>query len=608
MKKYIIGIKLLVFLMLLLPACDEEVLDKNPLDSYSDPVVWSDINLAATYLTRAYNQVDYGIGKGEMLGAMTDELLMARGGSNKPWNTGEITADRLGTNRGQLNWDHFSNIQRINLFLANIDQVPQAYVGSEKAEIEEQVAVLRGEALFLRAWEYHAIMRSYGGLPLLSNPFDLKDDFLSITRGTFQQTIDFIISDCDEAAGLLKLKGEMEMGRATKEAALALKSRVLLFAASELTAGPNVANELVGYVTPNRTELWKKAKNAAKAVMDLGTVKLSDFGAPDQKAVAQNYFAFFKTKDLSDDEIIWGRMFRPDVGSTHNQNRTCGPNGINNFGRNSPMQQMVDSYEMMDGSDFFDHFAIHESGEFGKYVNISEKFTYENPYYFREPRFYASVLYDSAVWQPRFSNLADTDPLGILDIRSRTVIENGETVYFRYGIDTRNGPVENWNGNYGGYRLKKFMDDESIGRDQNNENSWIFMRYAEVLLNYTEACLELGEENEAASYINMIRNRAGMPDFTGDIWDAYYYERKIELFAEDIRWYDMRRWRMLEEILPKTVLGIKIDEITVDGVTTTTWARIRAMPDNNVVEKMYWIPIQSDELKRAPGLKQNPGY
>ncbi|MGM0376929.1 MAG: RagB/SusD family nutrient uptake outer membrane protein [Bacteroidota bacterium] len=608
MKKYITGIKLLVFILVLLPACSEEVLDKTPLDSYSDPVVWSDIDLAATYLTRAYNQVEYGMGKGEMLGAMTDELLMARGGSNKPWNTGEITPDRLGSNRGHLNWGHFSNIQRINLFLSNIDEVPEGYEGAEKADIEEEAAILTGEALFLRAWEYHEIMRSYGGLPLLSEPFSLNDEFLDITRSTFEETIDFIVADCDEAAGLLNEKSEMEMGRATKEAALALKARVLLFAASELTAGPNVANDLVGYTNANRTELWTKAKNAAKAVIDLGTVNLADFGAPDQDAVAQNYFSFFKAYDLSGEGVIWGRMFKPDVGATHNQNRTCGPNGINNFGRNSPMQQMVDSYQMMDGSDFFDHFTIQDDGEWGEYVNASDEYTNENPYYFREPRFYASVLYDSAVWQPRFPNLADTDPLGILDIRTREVIESGETVYFRYGLDTRNGPVENWNGNYGGYRLKKFMDDQSIGRDENNQNVWIFMRYAEVLLNYAEACLELGEEDEAATYINMIRNRAGMPDFTGDIWDAYHYERKVELFAEDIRWYDIRRWRKLDELLPKTVLGINIKEITVDGVTTTTWARRRAMPDNNVEEKMYWIPIQSDELKRAPALEQNPHY
>ena len=442
----------------------------------------------------------------------------------------------------------------------------------------------------------------------MDKPFSLNEDFLEITRSSFEETINFIIADCDQATALLNLKSEMEMGRATKEAALALKARVLLFAASELTAGPNVTNELVGYTNPNRTELWTKAKNAAKAVIDFGTAKLSDFGAPDQKAIAQNYFAFFKTRDLADDEIIWGRMFRPDVGDTHIMNRRNGPNGVNNFGRNGPMAQAIDSYQMMDGSDFFDHFNIVPDEDFGTYVNTSGKYIYENPYYYREPRFYATILYDSAVWQPRFPNLAERDPLGIYDRRTRIVIENGVVVSEIKGIDTRSGPIENWNGNYGGYILKKFMDDEIIGRDQNNENAWIHMRYAEVLLNYAEACLELGEEVEAAKYINMIRNRAGLPDFTGDIWAAYHYERKIELFGEDIRWYDMRRWRKLEELLPKTVFGVLIDEVKEDGVTTTTWRRIRAMPDNNVVEKMYWIPIATEELRRAPQLVQNPGY
>lgn len=603
-------IKILAVLLIVLASCEDAILDKTPLDSYSDPVVWTDINLAKAYLARCYNQVEYGMDKGEMLGCLTDELVVARGFTGRPWNQAEITADRLGSNHGQLNWGHFSNIRRINAFLQNIEDVPSGYEGSEKATIEEQVALLKGEGLFLRAWEYHAIMQSHGGLPLMDKPLSLNEDFLNITRATFEETINFIVSDCDQAAALLNLKSGMEMGRATKEAAMALKARVLLFAASDLTAGPNVANNLVGYTNANRSELWTKAKNAAKAVIDLGTVKLSDFGAPDQKAVAQNYFAFFKTRDLADDEIIWGRMFRPDVGATHAMNRRNGPNGINNFGRNGPMAQAVDSYQMMDGSNFFDHFKIVPDEEFGTYVNISEKFTYENPYYFREPRFYGTILYDSAVWQPRFPNLAERDPLGIYDRRTRIVIENGVVVSEIKGIDTRSGPIENWNGNYGGYILKKFMDDEIIGRDFPNQNSWIFMRYAEVLLNYAEACLELGEEVEAAKYINMIRNRAALPDFTGDIWAAYHYERKIELFGEDIRWYDIRRWRRIEldDLRPKIVMGVQIDEVKEDGVTTTTWRRVRAQPDNGYDEKMYWIPIAVEELRRAPLLEQNPGY
>ncbi|MBW6536509.1 MAG: RagB/SusD family nutrient uptake outer membrane protein [Mariniphaga sp.] len=603
-------IRILAVLLIVLASCEDAILDKTPLDSYSDPVVWSDINLAKAYLARAYDQVEYGMDKGEMLGAMTDELVTARGFTGRPWNQAQITADRLGSNRGHLNWGHFGNIRRINAFLQNVEDVPSGYEGSEKASIEEQVALLKGEGLFLRAWEYHAIMRSHGGLPLMDKPLSLNEDFLEIKRATFEETINFIVADCDQAAALLNLKSGMEMGRATKEAAMALKARVLIFAASELTAGPKVANDLVGYTNPNRTELWTKAKNATKAVMDLGTVKLADFGAPDQKAVAQNYFAFFKTRDLSDDEIIWGRMFRLDVGARHRVNLRNGPNGINNFGRNGPMVQAVDSYQMMDGSDFFDHFDIVPDTDFGTYVNVSEKFTYENPYYYREPRFYATVLYDSAVWQPRFSNLAERDPIGIYDRRTRIVIENGVVVSDVKGIDTRSGPIENWNGNYGGYILKKFMDDEIVGRDGYNPTSWIFMRYAEILLNYAEACLELGEQAEASKYINMIRNRAGLPDFTGDIWAAYHYERKIELFGEDIRWYDIRRWRRIEldDLRPKIVMGVQIDEVKEDGVTTTTWRRVRAQPDNGYNENMYWIPIATAELRRAPLLEQNPGY
>ena len=596
MKSYIKNIICIVISLYLFVACSD-ILDKNPVDRYSDAVVWDDLGLVETYLNRIYNQVDYQLGKGEMSGAMTDELIMARGGSNDVWNQGQITADRLGGDRGHLRWNQrYQQIQRVNLALSNL-------AGQEGSIVDR----IRGELLFLRAWTYHELMRSYGGVILLEQPSELGDDFQTHTRSTFEETVNFIVNDADNAANLLGYKSEMDMGRATKEAAMALKSRVLLFAASDLTAGPNVASELVGYTNPDRTALWTAARNAARDVMDLGTAQLADFGAPDQEAVAENYHAFFETDDLSNDEIIWGRMFREDVGSRHRINRTNGPNGINNWGRNGPSQQMVDSYQMADGSDFFDHFTINEDNF---YINTSSSHESENIYHFREPRFYASVLHDSARWQPRFSNLAGTDPVGIYDRRTRRVVQGGEVINERFGLDTRNGPVEDWNGNVQGYVLKKFMQRHIVGRDMFNTTAWIELRYAEILLNYAEANLQLGNEEEARTYINMIRNRAGMPDFTGDIWDAYHYERKVELFAENIRWYDIRRWRMLDEFLPQTPGGIDIVEVyNMDtDVRTTTWRKTRAMPDNNVVERMYWIPIQSEELSRAPQLQQNPGY
>lgn len=602
MKKITNSFSFIVVVAFIVMSCSD-ILDQTPQDRFSDPVVWSDNQLIDLYLSRIYRNVFHGMSKSNVMGSMTDELVDSRGGVIRPWNQGAMTPDNFGPDRGEQSWNRgYSQIHKINLALDKLDEYEQAS--------NDNIDRIQGELLFLRAWTYHQMMRSYGGLVIMDSPTELGDDFLGQTRSSFEETVNFIVQDADNAAELLGYKNEMEMGRATKEAAMALKSRVLLFAASDLTAGPDVESELVGYLNPDRTALWTAARDAAQDVINLGTMSLADFGAPDQEAVSENYYAFFETTDLSDDEIIWGRMFRQDTDGSNDtdlsrQNLRFGSNGLHNWGGNGPLQQMVDSYQMSDGSDFFDHFSLNSNNE---YINNSSEFISENPYHDRDPRFHASVLYDSTRWQPRFSNLADIDPVGIYDRRTRRVIENGQVVFERFGLDTQQGPVEDWNATNVGYLLKKFTQRDIIGRDEYNNNSWIHLRYAEVLMNFAEASLELGDEATAATYINMIRNRAGMPDFTGDIWDALRYERKIEFMGENIRWHDIRRWRILEETLPQTPLGITITEVTEDGDTTTTWRQVRAAPDNIFVERMYWIPIASDELQRAPQLQQNPGY
>jgi hypothetical protein len=605
MKKYI---KIFPMMLLVLFSCSEDILDKSPVDRYSDPVVWSDVNLASTYLNTIYNNVDYGFSQrahGYQTGMFALETLKTKGGEAIIYNSGQISPDNTGSYRGHANWHRFQQVQQLNIFLDNIDKVSESYPESEKESVKSQTDVLKGEALFLRGLFYSELCRNYGGVPLFNKSFNLENDFLTVTRASFEETINFIVKDLDDAASLLKLKSDMKMGRATREAAMALKSRILLFAASDLTADGSADNELVGYVNPDRVALWTAARDAAKDLINLGTCKLADFGAPDQEAVAKNYFAFFKAYDLSDDEVIWGRMHRKDVGFTIATNKRLGPNGINNWGNNGPTGNYADSYQMSDGTNFFDHFTIDANDE---YKNISTNLTSENIYHNREPRFYATMLHDSAVWQPRFANLADLDPLGIYDRRTRVTIVNGEVVSERFGLDTRQGPVEAWNGGYSGYLLKKFMDDEIIGRDENNENVIIYIRYAEIILNYAEACLELGDSETAETYINLIRNRAALPDFTDDITAALRQERKTELFAENLRWYDVRRWKILDEVLAEIPYGVDITEINEDGVSTTTWKKIQVQPGNNYDKKLYWIPIPSEERNKAPQIEQNPGY
>ncbi len=611
MKKIKSKIKIFAILMFLLSACSERILDKIPLDKYSDGTVWSDINLADNYLKSFYISANIGF-KGMMISGVTDECMFIHIKGSDNYLLGSINPDNGAPwsssstySYENYSWSRFAIIQSINIFLANIDKVPNAYKETEKASIKAKTDLLKGEALFLRAHLYTQMCRTYGGLPIFKEPNKLGDDFTTVTRKTFKETVDFIVADCDQAATLLQLKSQMEMGRATKEAALALKSRILLFAASDLTADGTATSELVGYKNPDRTALWTAAKNAAKAVMDLNTCQLADFGAPDKKTIAKKYFEFFKAYDLSSPEVIWGKMYLKDVGERPDFNMRNANNGNECYGSHSPTQGFVDEYEMEDGSKFSDHFFVDGTNYF---KNKSAKFKNENPYYNREPRFYGSVLYDSAVWQPRiYPALAVVDPLGIYDRRTRRTMNTDGTFIDSYGLDTRRGPVDKEDGSYTGYLMKKMLDDKCVGYYERNQNVWIEYRYAEILMNYAEACLGLSDTPTATTYINLIRKRAGLPDFSGDVTIALRHERKIEFAFEDKRFFDIRRWKILDKALTNA-MAVDILEVRQNNVVTTTWQQILAQTRGPVSNKMYWIPIPYVEIKKAPSLLQNPLY
>ena len=608
MKRYKLIVTTFALLMFCFTSCNEEILDKTPLDRYSSDAVWSDINLADTYLKAAYKNLGSGFTRYSLVNSVSDELFFIHIYGTDVYLKGNLSPDNLGAfgnNRFQtLDWSLFKTVQIVNQFLENIDGVSGTYPETERADIQARASILKGEAIFIRAFCYAQMARTYGGLPIIKSSWQVGDDYLSVQRGTFEETVNFIVEDCDAAAALLQSKANMESGRATNAAALALKSRILLFAASDLTADGTAESKYVGYENPDRTALWTAARNAAKAVIDLDEYDLADFGTPD--AVADNYFSFFKQSTLTNNEIIWGKMYVADVGDRHKWNQNQGPNGLGNYGGNTPTQALIDAYQMADGSDFFDHFTVDENGF---YINKGTTIYKDaNPYHNREPRFYGSILYDSAIWQKRFADLEERDPLGIYDRRTRRVIAGGEEISKIYGIDTRNGPVENWNAGYTGYLTKKMMDDKITGKTDYNTNAWIEFRYAEVLLNYAEACMELGDDLNASTYINKIRKRAGLPDMTGEIETALRHERQVEFAFENLRWYDIRRWKILEDVLTNAK-GMDIVETTNqdDGTVSTTWQLINCQ-DRKAVKSMYWIPIATDELKKAPQLVQNPGY
>lgn len=599
-KSFILVLGMLTFSM---SGC-EDVLDQNPVDRYTDAVLWSDINLAQAYLLDTYEGSIIGYHQ-YMITSVSDESqyraenLYVRGDmsaeNTRPWN---VNYNRSGTGVALPGWSHrYENIQKLNKFLANIDRAVEAASADTKETVRAQVETMKGEALFLRAYAYTELLRTYGGVPLLDKESQIGGDFQSIPRASFEETVNFIVKDCDQAASLLLTKDVTQLGRATKAAALALKSRALLFAASDLVADGTAESKYVGYENPDRTALWKAAQSAAKAVMDLTTpyaYALEDFGAPDKEAVAQNFYEFFTAKTLESPEVIWGKMYSQIDGQPNAMNQWNEPGGNTGWNSINPSQKFVDAFQMEDGSPFSDHFQVDANGY---YQNVSGKYNHESPYKDRDPRFYGTLLFDSAYWKGR-----------PFDIRTRVTIEGGKETKRVFGYDTRNSIFNADNASYSGYAIRKMLDettDVSQGINRNT-NIWIEFRYAEILLNYAEASIGAGDIGEATTYINMIRERAGMPDFTGDITDALRYERQIELAFENNRWYDLRRWKILVPELTDNY-AISIVETTEDGAVSTTWQKTK-LQDREANESMLWIPIPREEIDKAPQLVQNPGF
>ena len=195
-------------------------------------------------------------------------------------------------------------------------------------------------------------------------------------------------------------------------------------------------------------------------------------------------------------------------------------------------------------------------------------------------------------------------------------------------MDTRQSPIEDWNGSRTGYYVRKFIDPDP-GLVDNRSNAqvvpWPFIRYTEMVLNYVEACIETGDEAEAIDWLNKIRYRVGMPAIadTGDaLRDRYRNERRIELAYEEHRYFDARRWMIAAETLGR---GIKVMQTsaTVKGGETAhiPYRHDKAVYDYLYVpidntdnetriwdDKMYYRVISRDEINRNDLLVQNPGY
>lgn len=584
MKLYIKYLTIGLMATTMLASC-ADILDKKPLTEISDNDLWSDPALLQSFVNSRYNQVGVN-GAESMQSSIVDETELTWLRGCETHNFARLSPTDLGRMNGAWwGWDNrswstkWTNISNCNIFFERVDNVGF----TDEAEKTKLV----GQVRFIRAFEYWDLIARWGAMPIITKSFSIndRDEIVDQKRNTYKECIDFLVGELDQAAKELPANWSGDdYGRATSVAALALKSRILLYAASPLM-NEDVKIPEVGYTTPE-PDRWQKAAKAATEALDAAQAAGYELYNLDGDP-SKNYQMIFMDNTAANKETLFARMGTNSAGgeSISSCDQYNNPNGYGGWGGNCPLQELVDAYEVV------------KDGVASKFDwnNPEEK---ANPYANRDPRFYATILYDGAKWMTR--NVET-----YFDVDSNGNITGG-------GKDTKFGN-DSWNASPTGYNMKKFMDE---GYALNSWNfcarNWIHLRMAELYLNKAEALFHTGDEEGAREALKPVRQRAGMPAVTAtgaDLLEAIKNERRIEFAFEEHRYFDVRRWKEAPKYFGSTVHAITIKKYP-DGKKTYEVDKLRSDVggDRKWDDKMYWLPISKSEMDKNPNLVQNPGY
>lgn len=552
-------------------SCEDDF-EKVPLEQYTLDYVFSTSDStgveAKKYLNNVYSYLQSGHNRvgGDYLAAASDDAVSSN--TNNPdvfqLATGAYNATLLV--ESDMQWNHYyEGIRRASQFISNIDVVPvqQTYNGMSLAK------VWKSEARFIRAFHYFNLVKGYGGVPLMGDHVRQLGENVEIPRSTFAECIDYIIGELDAIQDSLRTfpvaDPQSNSHVVTREAALALKSRVLLYAASPLFNGGNIdpSNPLTGYSDANN-ERWKAAADAAKMLISEGTFSLAD-----------NFKNVFITEGNS--EVIF---FRPE-GPNSSVETDNGPVGFSGnsmaFGRTSPTQNLVNAFPLLDGR------AIDDP---------ESAYTYNpnNPYANRDPRLNFTVLHNNSQWL-------------------NTALET-----FEGGTNKPGGSAQQTRTSY---YLRKFMGNfETANAYSETVHDWVLFRYAEILLNFAEAQNEYaGPTAEVYQVLKDLRERAGIeaggddmyglePNMTKiDMREIIHNERRIELAFEEQRYWDIRRWKEAEAIFAEPLNGLRI----IKAGSVLNYNTVPVLT-TSFEKRRYFYPIPYGEVIKNENMVQNPGW
>lgn len=530
-------------------------------DSFIDKTATFDsYNRTKQYLTYAYSLLPEGLNRfsgDALLGAATDDACFAIESSNiQQFNNGSWNALSNPDNV----WDRYfagiakcctllENSNHINLDISRLDPAKRVEYENNLKDIR----MWRAEAHFLRAYFNFELLKRYGPIPIIKSTLDINKDYSDTPRPTMKEVVEFIAKDCDMAADSLELTPWRNMndafGRATKGAALALKSRLLLYAASPLYVDFGDIDEAN---KPSDAALWKAAADAAKAVIDLNQYEL-----------ASAYDDLFKN-DFQNKEYIFVRRYP----SNSDFEKSNFPVSYGGKGGTNPSQNLIDDYEMLDGTAF----------------DWSDPVKAAHPFENRDERLLATVLMN-----------------GVLFKGKRIATYPG-------GADAMPNP----NATKTGYYLRKFLNENVNIQTGGGSDGHVvpLFRLAEIYLNYAEALNEYDPTNpDIAVYLNKIRERVSLPDVPSGLTQEQmrtliHHERRVELAFEEHRFWDVRRWKVASSTLGAPVKGVKI---TQDDAGNFTYSPVQV--EQRVFQpKMYWYPIPQSEVLKLHHWEQNKGW
>lgn len=593
--KYIFCIALLSVIC----SCQKYVLDKKPLNMISDSDVFTDGSLIEAYLTQIYAQMtilanDVG-GTGWAgdaysnvyeLNEVSDECL-PQWRDAPPSNAYTYKYGNLNINGGLLEWWGYGVIRTINMFLEKITESPLS---------PEVIKANIAEARFLRAFCYFAMVKRYGGVPIITSPQDVDDDpeTLYPTRAKEADVYDFIIAESAAASlDLPEVVSNENLGRPSRFAALALKSRAALYAASIGQFGKVQLDGVVGIPTDRVTGYYQQSLEASKAIMESGKHALYD--NDDDKVT--NFRNIFLVKN--NPEVIFAKrhdnvsQFAGGSGWSIDFMNCPRPQGWGRGMYDQAYLELAEAFEYTDGRPGkLDRTAIQQGVH-----SIAEIWGD------RDPRFYATLYTQSTAWK-------------------------GDNLAFHAGLRLPDGTIQT-SGSYDGigatgnqdylgtgFGIMKYLDEGhdnmagASGSWPDSDQDWQIFRYGEILLNYAEAAFELGDMSEALLAINQVRARAGISLLSTVTRERIHHERRVELAYEGHRYWDVRRWRTAVADLSvrwsgiRYILDVETEKFQVQIINnfdgTTNIPRFR--------EENYYLPITNARTANNPKLVENPGY